>query len=86
MELSHAKVIRSNHSFIHSFPESFNLSRSKYLLSVLSWMLCVVLAGDSRYLIHHSFIHSHSFNKDASKPTIRRGLGTERLIRLKPYP
>ena len=28
---------------IHSFMESFNLSRSKYLLNVLSWVLCVVL-------------------------------------------
>ena len=50
---------------IHSFLESFNLSRNKYLLNVLSWMLCMVLAGNSRYLIHHSFIHSHSFKKDA---------------------
>lgn len=45
---------------IHSFTESFNLSRSKYLLNVLSWVLCVVLgeikASDPSFI--QSFIHS----------------------------
>lgn len=63
LKIQFVKVIRS-------LVESFNLSRSKYLLNVLSWVLCVVLgeikASDPPFI--QSFVHSliHSTKRHLS--------------------